>query len=285
MGLVIYFTNNDRVDRIKHYSYFSDNLSKLFKTGAFGRGYVFIGLKNYERLIHDDAVWQALINTIKYAIVEVPFSIVIALVIAVLLNTKMRGRSAYRAIYFLPMVVAPAAVSMVWKWLFNTEFGLLNHLLEWIGLKPIAWLSDPKIAIYSLAAVGIWSVIGYNMVLFLAGLQEIPRDYYEAAQIDGANAFQQFFKITVPLISPTMFFVVVTRVIASMQVFDSIFMMISTSSPALKKTRSLVYLFYRYAFVENNKGYGSAIVVLLLGFIMIITVFQMVAQKKWVHYN
>lgn len=197
----------------------------------------------------------------------------------------MRGRSAYRAIYFLPMVVAPAAVSMVWKWLFNTEFGLLNHIVESMGLKSIAWLSDPKIAIYSLAVVGIWSVIGYNMVLFLAGLQEIPRDYYEAAQIDGASGIQQFFKITVPLISPTMFFVVVTRVISSMQIFDSIFMMINTSSPALKKTQSLVYLFYRYAFVENNKGYGSAIVVLLLCVIMIITIFQMIAQKKWVHYN
>lgn len=257
----------------------------FFKTGAFGRGYVFVGLKNYKRLLADEAVWQALINTIKYAIVEVPFSIAIALVIAVLLNAKMRGRSVYRAIYFLPMVVAPAAVSMVWKWLFNTEFGLLNHILESIGLNPIAWLSDPKIAIYSLAVVGIWSVIGYNMVLFLAGLQEIPRDYYEAAQIDGANAVQQFFKITVPLISPTMFFIVVTRVIASMQIFDSIFMMINTSSPALKKSQSLVYLFYRYAFVENNKGYGSAIVVLLLLVIMIITVIQMIAQKKWVHYN
>lgn len=257
----------------------------FFKTGAFGRGNIFVGLKNYERLVADSAVWQALLNTIKYAIVEVPFSIAIALVIAVLLNAKMRGRSVYRAIYFLPMVVAPAAVSMVWKWLFNTEFGLLNHIIESIGLKPISWLSDPKIAIYSLAVVGIWSVIGYNMVLFLAGLQEIPRDYYEAAQIDGANAIQQFFKITVPLISPTMFFVVVTRVISSLQIFDSIYMMISTSSPALKKTQSLVYLFYRYAFVENNKGYGSAIVVLLLLVIMIITVFQMVVQKKWVHYN
>lgn len=257
----------------------------FFKTGAFGRGYIFVGLKNYKRLIEDDAVWQALLNTVKYAVVEVPFSIAIALVIAVLLNSKMRGRSVYRAIYFLPMVVAPAAVSMVWKWLFNTEFGLLNHILESIGLQSVSWLSDPKIAIYSLAVVGIWSVIGYNMVLFLAGLQEIPKDYYEAAQIDGANAVQSFFKITVPLISPTMFFVVVTRVISSMQIFDSIYMMININNPALKKTQSLVYLFYRYAFVENNKGYGSAIVVLLLLVIMLITIFQMVAQKKWVHYN
>ena len=126
---------------------------------------------------------------------------------------------------------------------------------------------------------------GYNIVIFSVGLGEIPKDYYEAAEIDGANAVQSFFKITVPLISPTMFFVVVTRVIASLQVFDSIFMMIDRSSPALTKTQSLVYLFYRYAFIENNKGYGSAIVVLLLCVIMVITVFQMYAQKKWVHYE
>ena len=257
----------------------------FFKTGAFGRGNIFIGLDNYERLFADASVWQALINTLKYAIVEVPLSIIIALIIAVLLNQKMRGRSIYRAVYFLPMVVAPAAVAMVWKWLFNSEFGLLNHVLNSLGLKSVYWLSNPKIAIYSIAIVGIWTVIGYNMVLFLAGLQEIPKDYYEAAQIDGANAIQQFFKITVPLISPTMFFVVVTRVIASLQVFDSIFMMIDRSSPALPKTQSLVYLFYRYAFVENNKGYGSSIVVLLLTIIMMITVVQMFAQKKWVHYN
>ena len=131
----------------------------------------------------------------------------------------------------------------------------------------------------------IWSVIGYNMVLFLAGLQDIPKDYYEAAEIDGANAFWQFKCITVPLISPTMFFVVVTRVIAAFQIFDSIFMIIGTQNPALPKTQSLVYLFYRYAFVENNKGYGSAIVVLLLTMIMVVTVFQMIGQKKWVHYN
>lgn len=257
----------------------------FFKTGSFGRGNIFVGTENYERLFSDGMIWQALLNTLKYAVIEVPFSIAIALVLAVLLNRKMKGRSIYRAIYFLPMVAAPAAVAMVWSWLYNTRFGLLNHLLGKIGLGPVEWLSDPNISIVAVAIVGIWSVIGYNMVLFLAGLQEIPRDYYEAAEIDGANSVQQFFKITVPLISPTMFFVVVTRVIASMQVFDTIFMMIDRSSPALTKTQSLVYLFYRYAFVENNKGYGSAIVVLLLCIIMVITVFQMIAQKKWVHYE
>ena len=257
----------------------------FFKTGSFGRGNIFVGTENYERLFSDGMIWQALLNTLKYAIIEVPFSIAIALVLAVLLNRKMRGRSIYRAIYFLPMVAAPAAVAMVWSWLYNTRFGLLNHLLGKIGLGPVEWLSDPNISIVAVAIVGIWSVIGYNMVLFLAGLQEIPRDYYEAADIDGASGVRQFFSITLPLISPTIFFVLVTRVIGALQVFDLIFMVMDKSNPALIKTQSLVYLFYEYSFRQKNQGYGSAIVVLLLVVIMIVTVFQMIGQKKWVYYN
>ena len=257
----------------------------FFKTGAFGKGNVFIGLGNYSKLLRDGTVWQALWNTFKYALVEVPFSIAIALVLAVILNGKIKGRSIWRTIYFLPMVAAPAAVAMVWRWLYNSEFGLINHLLNRIGLSSVNWISDPGIAYISVAIVGIWSVIGYNMVLFFAGLQEIPRDYYEAAEIDGAGGVKQFFYITLPLISPTMFFVTVTRVIGAMQVFDSIYMMMEKSNPALVKTQSLVYLFYKYSFVEGNKGYGSAIVMLLLLVILLITVIQLLCQKKWVNYN
>lgn len=257
----------------------------FFQTGAFGRGNVFVGFENYVALFHDKQVWQATLNTIFYACMEVPISILISLVLAVLLNRKMKGRSIYRTIYFLPMVAAPAAVAMVWRWLYNSEFGLFNHMLQSIGLKPVQWISNPSIALFSLAIVGIWSVIGYNMVLFIAGLQEIPKDFYESAEIDGASAFRQFVHITIPLISPTMFFVVVTRVIAAMQVFDVIYMMIERTNPALPKTQSLVYLFYKYSFVEGNRGYGSTIVVLLLALILIITVVQNKAQKSWVNYN
>ena len=183
------------------------------------------------------------------------------------------------------MIAAPAAVAMVWRWLYNSQFGLLNHILGIFGLGPVNWISDPKIAIYSVAVVGIWSVIGYNMVLFLAGLQEIPKDYYEAARIDGANAVQQFFSVTIPLLSPTLFFVLVTRLIAALQVFDVIYMMMDLSNPALEETQSLVYLFYNYSFIEGNKGYGSTIVILLLMIIMVITLFQNYLEKKWVHYN
>ena len=257
----------------------------FFKAGAFGRGNVFVGLDNYKRMFVDESVWQALFNTFKYAVVEVPFSIAIALVLAVLLNRHMRGRSLYRTIYFLPMVAAPAAVAMVWRWLYNSEFGLLNHLLNTLGLDSVNWISNPNTTFVWIAVVGIWSVIGYNMVLFLAGLQEIPQDYYEAAMIDGASAVKQFFNITVPLISPMMFFVSVTRIIAAMQVFDVIYMMMDRNNPAFFKTQSLVYLFYRYSFVESDRGYGSAIVMLLLLVIMVITVIQIRMQKKWVNYN
>lgn len=147
----------------------------FFKTGDFGKGNIFIGLQNYEKVFGDSEVWQALINTFKYAIVEVPFSIVIALVLAVLLNRKIKGRSVYRTIIFLPMVAAPAAVAMVWRWLFNSDFGLINNVFH----IHVNWISDPDIAIYAIAIIGIWSILGYNMVLFLSGLQEIPGDYYE----------------------------------------------------------------------------------------------------------
>lgn len=253
----------------------------FFKTGDFGRGDIFIGVDNYVKMLSDSETWDALLATFKYAIIEVPFSIAISLVLAVLLNRKMRGRSAYRTIFFLPMVCAPAAVAMVWRWLFNSEFGLINHIF---GVK-VQWVSDPNIAIYAIAVIGVWSIIGYNMVLFISGLQEVPRDYYEAASIDGASGVRQFFSITIPLISPTIFFVCVTRIIGALQVFDLIFMVMDAGNPALQKTQSLVYLFYQSSFVEREMGYGSTIVVFLLVIIMILTVFQMIAQKKWVYYS
>ena len=262
------------------YPIFKTIIESFYKTGDFGKGNTFIGLANYQKILGDPEIWQALLNTFKYAIVEVPFSIAIALVLAVLLNRKMIGRAAYRTIFFLPMVAAPAAIAMVWRWLYNSEFGLLNHML---GTKT-NWISNPSIAVFAVAVIGVWSILGYNMVLFLAGLQDIPKDYYEAPSIDGANGIYQFFNITIPLLSPTIFFVAITRVIGGLQVFDLIFMVMDKNNPALYKTQSLVYLFYQESFVNNNKGMGSAIVVFLLVIIMIITVIQMQMQKH-VYYN
>ncbi len=251
------------------------------KTGDFGKGNIWVGLANYKTVLANSETWQSLWNTIKYAIIEVPFGVIIALILAVFLNKKLKGTSAFRTIFFLPMVCAPAAVAMVWKWLYNQQFGLLNNIFH----TNIAWISNPNIAWISIGIIGVWSVIGYNMVLFISGLQEIPGDYYEAAAIDGATGVRQFFHITVPLLSPTTFFIVQTRLIGALTVFDLMFMVMDKTNIALQKTQSIVYLFYTYAFTNGNKGYGATIVVVLVVFIMIVTFIMQKAEKKLVFYN
>ncbi len=256
----------------------------FFKSGAFGKGNIFIGLENYKKMFADVQTWYAVRNTLVYTCLVVPITIAIALVIAVVLNKKIRGKGLYRTLYFIPMVAAPAAVTMVWRWLYNNNFGFINHILSNLGLPNVKWIEDPNIALFSITIIGIWSTIGYCMVILLAGLQEIPKDFYEASDIDGASQWKQFFNITLPLVSPTLFFVAVTSVITAMQVFDVIYMMVDVANPAYNNTVSLVYLFYNNSFKYSNKGYGSAIVVLLLAIIMVITILQMRAQKKWVKY-
>ncbi|EME3529855.1 sugar ABC transporter permease, partial [Enterococcus faecium] len=233
------------------------------KTVGFGDT-EWVGLRNYQKMFADGEVFQSLLNTLIYAVVSIPSIVVLSLLVAVLMNRKVKGLSIYRKIYFLPVVAAPSAVAMIWRWMFNNDYGLINNMLAKIGLDGPAWLTDPSIAIYSIIIVGVWSAIGYNMVLLLAGLQEIPKDYYEAAEIDGASPIQQFFNITLPLVTPTLFFVVVTTVINAFQVFDVIFMMITPNSTAMFKSQSLTYLFYKHSFILNDKGYGSAIVMFLL---------------------
>lgn len=266
---------------LNFYPIFNTIYQSFCKTGDFGRGNTFVGLANYSKVLAASETWQSFWNTIKYAIIEVPFGIIIALILAVLLNKKIGGRSIYRTIFFLPMVCAPAAVAMVWKWLYNTQFGLLNNIFH----TSIAWISDPNIAWISIGVIGVWSIIGYNMVLFIGGLQEIPGDFYEAASIDGANGLRQFFSITVPLLSPTTFFIVQTRIIGALTIFDLMFMVMDKTNVALKKVQSVVYLFYQYAFTNGNKGYGATLVVVLLIFIMILTYVLQQVEKKVVYHN
>ena len=256
----------------------------FFKSGAFGKGNIFVGLENYQKLVSDEQVWCAVRNTLVYTLGVVPITVALALFIAVLLNGKLKGKGIFRTIYFIPMVAAPAAVTMVWKWLYNKDYGLINYFLQSIGVSKVNWIDDPHIAMISIIIIGVWSTVGYSMVLLLAGLQEIPKDYYEASNIDGAKPWTQFFYITLPLISPTLFFVLVTSIITAMQVFDVIYMMIDVTSPSYNATVSLVYLFYNNSFKYSNKGYGSAIIMLLLAIIMIITVIQNKLQDKWVNY-
>ncbi|MCF0106912.1 MAG: sugar ABC transporter permease [Holdemanella sp.] len=266
---------------LNFYPIFNTVWQSFCKTGDFGKGNVFNGIENYKAVLAASETWQSLWNTIKYAIVEVPLSVCIALVLAVFLNGKIKGKSLYRTIFFLPMVCAPAAVAMVWKWLYNQQFGLINNILG----TNVAWISNPKITWIAIGIIGVWSIIGYNMILFISGLQEIPGDYYEAAEIDGATGIKQFFNITIPLLSPTTFFIVQTRIIGALTIFDLMFMVMDKTNIALQKTQSVVYLFYQYAFTNGNKGYGATLVMVLLVFIMIVTVILQKAEKKFVFYN
>lgn len=244
--------------------------------------YSFIGFSNYVRMFGSTEFWQATWNSIYFCILTVPVGIFLALVLAVFLNSKIKGKVVFRAIYFLPMVVAPVAVSMIWSWIFNSEYGILNQLL---GGVHIYWLTNPHLAIVSCAVVSIWSSLGYDAVLLLAGLQNIPKSLYEAADLDGATPVQQFFKITLPMVSPTLFMVMIMRLMSSLKVYDIVYMMVQQTNPALLDTQTLMYLFYRESFTIGNKGYGSAIAVWTVFIIGIVTVIQFWGQNKWVTYD
>ena len=268
------------------------NLWPILQTFYFSlnevRGFqspVFMGLSNYMTLFGDEEFWKSLVNTCIYTVVTVPVGVILSLITAVFLNASIKGKSFFRVLYFLPVISAPAAVAMVWRWLYNSDFGLINYILSVLHIQGPNWIADSRVVLGSVMIVGIWSLVGYNMVILLAGLQDIPGSYYEAAQIDGADSLKQFLHITVPLVSPTLFFVVLTTMISSLQVFDHIYMMLDSTNPALKSGESIVYLFYKYTFANNNKGYGSAIATVLLFLVMLLTVIQMKVQKKWVHYQ
>ena len=268
------------------------NLWPILQTFYFSlnevRGFqspVFVGLSNYMTLFGDEEFWKSLMNTCIYTVVTVPVGVILSLITAVFLNASIKGKSFFRVLYFLPVISAPAAVAMVWRWLYNSDFGLINYILSVLHIQGPNWIADSRVVLGSVMIVGIWSLVGYNMVILLAGLQDIPGSYYEAAQIDGADSLKQFLDITVPLVSPTLFFVVLTTMISSLQVFDHIYMMLDSTNPALKSGESIVYLFYKYTFANNNKGYGSAIATVLLFLVMLLTVIQMKVQKKWVHYQ
>ena len=250
------------------------------KSKPFGM-FEFEGLDNYIEMFQNTEFWKANWNTIFFCVLTVPVGIFLALLVATLLNSKIRGRTTFRAIFFLPMVVAPAAVAMVWKWIFNSQYGIINTLL---GLN-IGWLTDSNIVLITCAVVQIWSNIGYDAVLLLAGLQNISPTLYEAADLDGASKTRQFFDITLPMVSPTLFVVLIMRLMSSLKVFDLIYMMVDDANPALNDAQSLMSLFYRESFIAGDKGYASAIVVWTVLLIGVVTVLQFVGQKKWVNYE
>lgn len=243
-----------------------------------GQNYVTLFLKKEEFA-------KALLNTAIYAIVTVPIGTFLSLVTAVFLNNQIRFKSFFRVCFFIPVISAPAAVAMVWRWIYNSDFGILNYVLSLFGIEGPNWIGSSQVVLLSVMVVGIWSMVGYNMVILLAGLQDIPTVYYEAARIDGASERQCFWRITLPLVSPTTFFVVLTTTISALQVFDNIYMMVPTNSPSLKSAQSIVYLYYKYTFSQQNKGLGSAVAIVLLMIVLALTAIQMRAQKKWVIYQ
>lgn len=262
------------------YPFIETIIMSFSSTKAFG-AYEFSGVQNYITMFSSQEFWKATWNSIWFCVLTVPVGVFLALILAVLLNSKIKGRSIFRTIYFLPMVVAPAAVAMVWKWMFNADFGIINSVLG----THIKWISDPHIVLLTCAIVAIWSSVGYDAILLLSGIQNISKSYYEAASLDGATKFQQFFKITIPMVSPTLFVVVIMRLMASLKVYDLIYMMVDQQNPALTDAQSLMYLFYREIFIAGNKGLGSAIAIWTVLLIAVVTIIQFIGQKKWVNYE
>ena len=252
--------------------------------GAFG-GNTWTGLSNYLNVFQDPHLWRAFLNTFIFTAITL-LGLPVSILVAVLLNRPgMRGIGLYRTLYFLPVVTLPAAIALVWKLLYNGDYGIINWLLSLVGVKGPYWLSDPSTALIAVSIVSVWGSIGYNMVLFLAGLQSIRPELYEAAQLDGAGPVRQFRSITMPLLTPTTFFVLVITIINSLQAFDLIFLMIGRTNPALPASKSVVYLFYEAGFIQNNGGYAAAIAFVLLFVIMIATFFQFRIQRRWVQYD
>ncbi len=247
---------------------------------GFGH-YKFIGIGNYVELFQSPEVWRATWNTILFCILTVPVGLFLSLLVAMMLNARIRAKGLFRTIFFLPMVCAPAAITMVWRWIFNSDYGILNQLLG----THINWITDSTFVMTACAIVAIWSNIGYDAVLLLAGLQNISKSYYEAAEIDGTSKINQFFQITLPMVSPTLFVVMIMRLMSSVKVYDLIYMMVEDTNPALTSVQSLMYLFYRETFVAGSRGYGAAIVVWTVVLIGIITIIQFIGQKKWVNYD
>ena len=266
------------------YPFFKVFYDSFHVVGAFNKT-SWAGISNYVTMLKDPVMWSTLWNTFRYVIVIVPFTLAFSILIAALLNTNIKGRSVFRVIYFIPAITMSAAISMIWRWIFNSDFGILNFVLSKFGVPSVQWLSDPHTAWITISIVAVWMNVGYEMIILLAGMQGISRTYYESASLDGAGRFQQFRKITLPLLTPTIFFVLITTLISTFQIFDVIYMMINSKSLAKEASQSIVLYFYRNAFEYSKKGYASAIAIFLFLIIMLITAFQMKMQNKWVNYD
>jgi ABC-type sugar transport system permease subunit len=264
---------------------FLSTLIKSFQdVPAFGPA-TFVGIENYTTLIGDGDFWKAFGNSALYTAI-ILLGIPLAIALAALIEQVGRGRAIYRVLFFLPVVTLPVAIGMVWRFIYNGDFGLLNYVLSWFGVDGQFWVADPRFTIFAFGVVGIWMGLGINLIILGAGLQAIPKALYEASALDGAGRVRQFFHITVPLLSPSIFFVTILNVIAALQMFDLIFIMLrGVNNTALADSKTIVYLFYEKAFVQFHQGYGAAIAIVLLIVIMIATALQFRLQRSWVFYG
>ena len=237
----------------------------------------FIGIKNYQNLFLSFEFWYILKNTIVYALFVTFLGTVFPLILSSLINSKIRNSEFYKTTYFLPFVTPMIVIAMIWQWIFDPNIGFVNSLLR----TNIQWLYDSDIAMYVLIIVSVWKLIGYNMIIFLSGFSAIPEQIYDAANIDGASKFKIFFNITIPLLSPTIFFVFLITTISSFQVFDLIYLM--TQGGPENSTNVLVYWLYKNAFEFFNIGKASAIAYVLFIMIFVLTMIQWNLRKKWVN--
>ncbi|WP_425956086.1 carbohydrate ABC transporter permease [Xylanimonas sp. McL0601] len=254
----------------------------LTHRGVFG-GSEFVGLENFTRLFADPALYRSLGNTVLYTII-VLLSIPIALYLAGLLNRPgMRFVSLYRVLYFMPYIAMPTAVAMVWRMIYNGDFGMLNFALGLVGIDGPYWISTEGYTIVAVGLVGLWSSLGFALIVFGAGLKNIPPELYEASELDGASRWRQFRSVTVPLLTPSIFFVLVITVISGLQLFDLLFAILGSANPVLPRSMSLVYFFYRQGFIQNDKGYAAAIAMVIFAIIGLATLVQFRLQRRWVH--
>ena len=244
---------------------------------------VWVGFNNYLELFTTPTFRRALLNTTYYTLLSVPVGVAVSLVLAVALDTNLRFRNVYRLVFFLPVLTMPVAIGVVWNWIYNPDFGLLNQVLGIFGAPRIKWLTDPSFAMPSLVLLSVWQGSGYGMIIFLAGLQNIPKEFYEAAHIDGATGLSRFRYVTLPLLSPTLFFVAVTSLISAFQVFDVVYAM--TAGRASDTLRTVVYLIYEEGFRYFRMGQATATAWVLFAIILAVTAVQLRLQRRWVHYE
>lgn len=266
---------------LNFYPMFKTVLMSFSESGAFNT-FEFNGLENYKTLLSDSQTWISLRNTLIFSLTSVPIGIFIAIILAAMMSQKIKAVGLYRVLYFAPMLAAPAAVSMIWLLIFNTDYGILNTILN----SKISWLSDPKWAMLSIVVIAIWSGLGQQIIILIAAITGVSQELYEAASLDGAGPIRQLFSVTIPQISPSIFFLSITGFIGAIKQFDIVYMIYQVQgSPAMDSVRTLMHTYYVQAFVAQNKAYASAIVMIVFIVVLIFTAIQFIGEKKFVNYD